>query len=86
MKKNSGGKVDAVADEGEADPPTWLYAISVAAEMVGTGVQNLRAYEARGLLTPSRTGGGTRRYSAHDVDRLRRIGDPTPWTQLAPGR
>ena len=39
------------------------------------GVQNLRLYEARGLLTPQRTDGGTRRYSADDLDRLRRIGD-----------
>jgi DNA-binding transcriptional MerR regulator len=52
-----------------------VYGISVAAELVGTGVQNLRAYEARGLLEPERTEGGTRRYSANDLDRLRRIGD-----------
>ncbi|WP_227468049.1 MerR family transcriptional regulator [Microbacterium sp. YJN-G] len=52
-----------------------MYGISVAAELVGTGVQNLRAYEARGLLEPERTEGGTRRYSEDDLDRLRRIGD-----------
>ena len=52
-----------------------VYGISVAAELVGTGAQNLRLYEARGLLEPERTGGGTRRYSAEDLDRLRRIGD-----------
>ena len=39
------------------------------------GVQNLRLYEARGLLEPARTDGGTRRYSANDLDRLRRIGE-----------
>ena len=39
------------------------------------GCRNLRAYEARGLLVPARTDGGTRRYSADDLDRLRRIGD-----------
>ena len=39
------------------------------------GVQNLRSYEAHGLLEPERTEGGTRRYSADDRDRLRRIGD-----------
>jgi MerR family transcriptional regulator, heat shock protein HspR len=44
-------------------------------ELVGMGVQNLRAYEARGLLEPDRSAGGTRRYSADDLDRLRRIGD-----------
>jgi DNA-binding transcriptional MerR regulator len=57
------------------DPARGIYGISVAAELVGTGVQNLRAYEARGLLEPERTEGGTRRYSANDLERLRRIGD-----------
>ena len=57
------------------DPQQGVYGISVAAELVGMGVQNLRAYEARGLLEPGRTDGGTRRYSADDLDRLRRIGD-----------
>ena len=52
------------------DSATPLYAISVAADLSGTSIQNLRAYERHGLLTPDRTGGGTRRYSADDVDRL----------------
>lgn len=52
-----------------------VYGISVAAELVGMGVQNLRLYESRGLLEPERTAGGTRRYSRNDLDRLRRIGD-----------
>lgn len=52
-----------------------VYGISVAAELVGMGVQNLRLYEARGLLEPQRTEGGTRRYRADDLGRLRRIGD-----------
>ena len=59
----------------EPDAARGVYGISVAAELVGTGVQNLRAYEARGLLEPERTEGGTRRYSANDLDRLRRIGN-----------
>jgi DNA-binding transcriptional MerR regulator len=50
-----------------------VYGISTAAELVGTGVQNLRLYEKRGLLSPQRTAGGTRRYSQSDVERLRRI-------------
>src|SRR6478672_3372985 len=57
------------------DAARGVYGISVAAELAGTGVQNLRAHEARGLLEPARTEGGTRRYSANDLDRLRRIGD-----------
>ena len=57
------------------DDARGVYSISVAAELVGLGVQNLRAYEARGLLEPVRTQGGTRRYSANDLARLRRISD-----------
>jgi MerR family transcriptional regulator, heat shock protein HspR len=65
----------AGAGQREPDAARGVYGISVAAELVGTGVQNLRAYEARGLLEPERTEGGTRRYSANDLERLRRIGD-----------
>ena len=50
-----------------------LYAISVAAELTGAGVQNLRVYERRGLVDPTRTEGGTRRYSENDLDRVRRV-------------
>ena len=50
-----------------------VYGISVTAELVGTGVQNLRLYERRGLVDPDRSAGGTRRYSANDVDRLHQI-------------
>jgi MerR family transcriptional regulator/heat shock protein HspR len=56
------------------DPTRGVYGISVASELVGTGPQNLRLYEARGLVTPARSDGGTRRYSDRDVDRLRHIG------------
>lgn len=52
------------------DPTKPLYAISVAAGLSGTTIQNLRAYERHGLLSPDRTDGGTRRYSDHDVTRL----------------
>ena len=38
-------------------------------------IQNLRVYERHGLLTPSRTDGGTRLYSVEDVARLVRIGE-----------
>jgi MerR family transcriptional regulator, heat shock protein HspR len=50
-----------------------VYAISVAAELTGTAVQNLRVYERRGLVEPSRTDGGTRRYSEDDLTRIRRV-------------
>lgn len=50
-----------------------LYAISVAADLAETTIQNLRAYERFGLLEPGRTEGGTRRYSGDDVTRLLHI-------------
>jgi len=54
-----------------------LYVISVAAELAGVHPQTLRIYERKGLLDPARTGGGSRRYSDRDIDRLRRILDLT---------
>jgi MerR family transcriptional regulator/heat shock protein HspR len=47
------------------------YMISVAADLVGMHPQTLRIYEAKGLVRPGRTAGGTRLYSEHDLDRLR---------------
>jgi DNA-binding transcriptional MerR regulator len=57
------------------DDDRGVYGISVAAELVGMRAQTLRQYEARGLLEPARTEGGTRRYSARDLELLRRIGE-----------
>lgn len=57
------------------DSSRGVYGISVAAELTGIGAQTLRQYESRGLVEPDRTTGGTRRYSADDLDRLRRISD-----------
>ena len=37
--------------------------------------QTLRIYERKGLLEPSRTGGGSRRYSPQDIARLHRIAE-----------
>jgi MerR family transcriptional regulator/heat shock protein HspR len=52
-----------------------VFAISVAADMTSMEVQNLRVYERRGLIQPSRTPGGTRLYSYDDLERLVRIRD-----------
>jgi MerR family transcriptional regulator, heat shock protein HspR len=57
------------------DPARGVYGISIAADLAGLGVQTLRLYEQRGLLTPDRTDGGTRLYSSDDLGRLRRITD-----------
>ncbi|MEI7654795.1 MAG: helix-turn-helix transcriptional regulator [Actinomycetota bacterium] len=54
-----------------------VYVISVAAQLSGMHPQTLRNYERSGLLDPSRTTGGSRRYSEHDLVRLRRIQDLT---------
>lgn len=65
-------------DRGELGVPArdhGVYGISVAAELSGIAVQSLRLYERHGLLTPARSEGGTRRYSAEDLARLRRISE-----------
>jgi MerR family transcriptional regulator/heat shock protein HspR len=59
----------------EADPSRGVYGISVAASLVGNAPQNLRLYEARGLVSPARSEGGTRLYSEDDLERLRLIGE-----------
>lgn len=54
-----------------------VYVISVAAELTGVHPQTLRIYERKGLVEPARTLGGSRRYSEHDLERLRRIQELT---------
>ncbi|WP_165045408.1 MULTISPECIES: heat shock protein transcriptional repressor HspR [unclassified Adlercreutzia] len=54
-----------------------VYMISVAAELAGVHPQTLRAYEQKGLVTPQRTSGNTRRYSQADIDRLTLINELT---------
>lgn len=55
------------------DDHTPVFVISVAAELAGMHAQTLRQYDRIGLVTPSRTRGGGRRYSAADVTRLREV-------------
>jgi MerR family transcriptional regulator/heat shock protein HspR len=54
-----------------------LYVISVAAELAGVHPQTLRIYERKGLLSPKRTSGNSRRYSERDLERLQLIQDLT---------
>ena len=54
-----------------------VYVISVAAELAGVHPQTLRIYERKGLVSPARTGGGSRRYSDADLARLERIQELT---------
>jgi len=50
-----------------------LFSISVVTELTGVSQQALRGYEDKGLVTPHRTGGGTRRYSRDDIERINEI-------------
>jgi MerR family transcriptional regulator/heat shock protein HspR len=62
---------------GAPGPDAAVFVISVAAELTGLHPQTLRTYERMGLITPGRTGGGGRRYSARDIHLLREISDLT---------
>lgn len=67
----------APARDGASGAGRAVYVISVAAELAGVHPQTLRVYERKGLLDPSRTTGGSRRFSDRDLARLRRIQDLT---------
>ncbi len=58
---------------------TPKYMIGVAAGLLAVHPQTLRMYEARGIIRPRRTAGGTRLYSDVDLARVRRV------TELAGG-
>lgn len=55
------------------DDDTPVFVISVAAELAGMHAQTLRQYDRLGLVSPSRTRGGGRRYSGRDVALLREV-------------
>jgi MerR family transcriptional regulator/heat shock protein HspR len=59
-----------IEDLDEAAP---VFVISVAAGLAGMHPQTLRQYDRLGLVTPTRSGGGGRRYSARDVALLREV-------------
>src|SRR6201997_4901584 len=65
----------SVPDDPVSRSARGVYGITVASELSGVDPQTLRLYERRGLITPARTDGGTRRYSDDDLDRLARIGE-----------
>lgn len=50
-----------------------LFGISVAADLTGVKPPMLRVYEAKGLIGPHRTDGGTRIYSQADLTTVNRI-------------
>ena len=65
------------SDMAGSDANRAVYVISVAAELTGVHPQTLRIYERKGLLDPERTSGGSRRFSEHDLERLRHIQELT---------
>jgi MerR family transcriptional regulator, heat shock protein HspR len=67
--------MDAVSGSGgfSPDDETPVFVISVAAQLAGMHAQTLRQYDRLGLVSPSRTRGGGRRYSARDVTLLREV-------------
>jgi MerR family transcriptional regulator/heat shock protein HspR len=67
--------IDRPDTPGMPTPSQGVYGITVAAELSGIPVQSLRLYERHGLLSPARSDGGTRRYSADDLARLQRISE-----------
>ena len=61
------------ARPGGHDDDAPVFVISVAAELAGMHAQTLRQYDRLGLVSPSRTRGGGRRYSTRDVALLREV-------------
>ena len=56
-----------------ATPDSPVFVISVAAELAGLHAQTLRSYDRLGLVSPGRSAGGGRRYSARDIALLREV-------------
>lgn len=61
---------DLPADVTEDAP---VFVISVAATLAGMHPQTLRQYDRLGLVSPGRTSGRGRRYSARDIALLREV-------------
>ncbi len=57
----------------QLDDSTPVFVISVAAQLAGMHPQTLRQYDRLGLVSPGRTAGRGRRYSARDVAVLREV-------------
>lgn len=64
---------DGTLRPGQVPEDAPVFVISVAAQLAGMHAQTLRQYDRLGLVTPGRTVGGGRRYSARDVALLREV-------------
>lgn len=58
---------------GMPDDDAPVFVISVAATLAGMHPQTLRAYDRIGLVSPGRTSGRGRRYSARNIAMLREV-------------
>ena len=58
---------------GGSPQPGELFVISVAEQLAGMHAKTLRSYDREGLVAPTRTPGGGRRYSVRDVELLREV-------------
>ncbi|HEX4100167.1 MAG: helix-turn-helix transcriptional regulator [Pseudonocardiaceae bacterium] len=56
-----------------ADQDTPVFVISIAAQLAGLHAQTLRSYDRLGLVSPGRSPGGGRRYSARDIALLQEV-------------
>ncbi len=54
------------------DPDAPLFTLGVVAELMGVDPQVLRSYDRRGLIEPSRSDSGHRRFSRRDIARVAR--------------
>src|SRR3954449_2663023 len=71
MSDRTIGDIGFPATGGGAPDDAPVYVISVAATLAGMHPQTLRQYDRLGLVSPGRTPGRGRRYSARDVEMLR---------------
>lgn len=62
-----------MTDQFEVPLDAPVYVISVASEIAGLHPQTLRQYDRLGLVSPTRTMSGGRRYSLRDILRLREV-------------
>jgi len=68
-----GGRTTRVTVAYQLTELTPVYVISVAAQLSGLHPQTLRQYDRLGLVSPDRTAGRGRRYSARDIEQLREV-------------
>jgi MerR family transcriptional regulator, heat shock protein HspR len=71
--RDGGPSPGAVTDARQIEPDSPVFVISVAAQLSGLHAQTLRSYDRLGLVSPGRSAGGGRRYSARDIALLREV-------------